>query len=152
MPDDRGGINPPLNGGDIVMGRWLQLPDGMSEKPTEREYQEMASVAGEVACTLDEAEAAERAEWVQAEFLPHLEAVEEIDDGFVQVFPKTDEALEAVVTAVLLESRCCSDESFALEVPADEDEIRLTVTGPEGTKELARRGFFELFEDAPEPT
>lgn len=124
----------------------------MSEEPTERTYQGMASVAGEVACTLDEADATERAEWVQAEFLPHLEAVEEVDDGFVQMFPKTDEALEAVVTAVLLESRCCSDASYALEVPADGDEIRLTVTGPDGTKELARRGFFEMFEAAPDPT
>lgn len=124
----------------------------MFEDPTDRAYQNVPSAIGEVACTLDEAEAEERAEWVESEFVPHLEAVEELDDGYVQVFPDTDEALAAVLTAVRLESRCCSDESFALEVPADEDEIRLTITGPEGTKELARRGFFERFEDAPEPT
>lgn len=116
-----------------------------------REYLDTDAAVGEVECTLNEVEAEQRAEWVEGEFLPHLEEVEELEDGFVQVFPNTDEALEAVVTAVLLESRCCSDESFTLEVPADEAEIRLTITGPEGTKELARQGFFGMFEQAPEP-
>lgn len=123
----------------------------MPDEHTERTYHDTDAVVADVECSLDEAEAAGRAEWVEAEFLPHLERIEERPDGFVQVFPDTDEALEAVVTAVVLESRCCSEESFALEVPADDDEIRLTVTGPEGTKELARQGFLDRFEEAPEP-
>lgn len=124
----------------------------MVEEPPVREYHDTDSVIGDVACTLNKTEATERAEWVEEEFLPHLADVNEIADGFVFVFPNTDETLEVVVTAVLLESRCCSDESYTLDVPADRDEITLTVTGPEGTKELARQGLFEMFEDAPDPT
>lgn len=123
----------------------------MAEDDPIRDYHDTPSVVGEVSCALNESEAEERADWVETELLPHLTTAEAIEDGYVLVFPKTDAALEAVVTAVVLESRCCSDNSFTLEVPADGDEIRLALTGPPGTKELARQGFFEMFEAAPEP-
>lgn len=116
-----------------------------------RDYHDTESVVEDVACRLNESEAAERAEWVEAEFVPHLDEVDELDDGFALRFPNTDEALEAVVTTVVLESRCCADETFTLEVPADGEQLTLTITGPDGTKELARQGFFDRFEDAPEP-
>lgn len=116
-----------------------------------RDYHDTDAVVGEVSCTLTETEADARGDWVEDEFLPVLEGVEERDDGFTFSFPDTDDALETVVTAVLLESRCCSDQGYTLDVPADGDEIRLTVTGPAGTKGLAREGFFDMFEDAPDP-
>jgi hypothetical protein len=122
----------------------------MSNDQAVRDYHDTRAVVEDVACTLNEAEAAQRGDWVEAEFLPHLDRVEERDDGFVLLFPHTEEALEAALTAIALESRCCSEQSFTLEVPAG-DELRLAITGPDGTKELAREGFFEMFEDAPEP-
>jgi hypothetical protein len=118
----------------------------MSDNGSVRDYHDTEAVINEVQCTLTEREAAERADWVEEEFLPHLEGIKELDDGYVFVFPDTDDALQAV----LLESRCCSDQGYTLEVPADGTDIRLTVTGPAGTKELAQGGFFEMFEDAPD--
>ena len=122
----------------------------MSDDGSVRDYHDTDAVIDEVQCTLTEREAAERADWVEEEFLPHLDGVEELDDGYVFVFPDTDAALQTVLSAVLLESRCCSDQGYTLEVPADGNNIRLTVTGPAGTKELAREGFFDMFEDAPD--
>ncbi len=118
---------------------------------TIRDYHDTESIVDEVACRLNETEAAERADWVEAEVVPHLSGVDELDDGFVLRFPNTDEVLESVVTMVVLESRCCADETFTLDVPADAEQLTLTVTGPAGTKELARQGFIERFEDVPEP-
>ena len=122
----------------------------MSDDGSVRDYHDTEAVIGEVRCTLTEREAVERADWVEEEFLPRLDGVEELDDGYVFGFPDTDDALQAAVSAVLLESRCCSDQGYALEVPADGNDIRLTVTGPAGTKALVRDGFFETFEDAPD--
>lgn len=116
-----------------------------------RDYHDTDAVVGEVACILAETEAEARGDWVEDEFLPVLDGVEELEEGFTFSFPDTDDALETVVTAVLLESRCCSDESYTLDVPADDDQIYLTVTGPEGTKGLVQEGFFDMFEDVPEP-
>lgn len=121
----------------------------MSDDDAIREDHDTDAVIEAVECTLTEAEAAPRRDWVEAEFLPHLSAVEERDDGYVFTFPRTDEALEAAATAVLLESRCCAEQDYTLDVPADGD-VRLTITGPSGTKRLAEEGFFEPFEDAPE--
>lgn len=123
----------------------------MSSDDTKREYSKLDPVAGEAECTLTVEQAEQRSEWVQSEFLPHLEGVDEREDGYAFAFAGTEEALEAVMTAVLLESRCCSHADFRIEVPAEYEEIRLTVTGPEGSKELAERGFFERFDDAPAP-
>lgn len=127
------------------MSAWTMSDDG-----SVRDYHDTEAVIAEVQCTLTEREAVERADWVEEEFLPHLEGVEELDDGYVFVFPDTDDALQTVLSAVLLESRCCSDQGYTLEVPADGTNIRLTVTGPPGTKELAQEGFFEMFEAAPD--
>lgn len=123
----------------------------MSDGGSTRDYHDTPAVAGEVACRLTEAEAADRADWVEAELLPHLQATEEVEDGFVLVLEHTDAALEAAATAVVLESRCCADNGFTLDVPADGDAIRLELTGPDGTKELARAGFFDRFEAVPDP-
>lgn len=119
---------------------------------TIRDYHDTDSVVEAVTCRLTETEAAERADWVEEEFVPYLNEVEELDDGYAMRFPNTDEALEAVVTTVVLESRCCADQTFTLEVPADAEQLTLTVTGQAGTKALARQGFFARFEDVPEPS
>jgi hypothetical protein len=54
-------------------------------------------VIDQVQCTLTEREASERADRVEEEFLPHLEEVEKLGDGYVFVFADTDDALQAVV-------------------------------------------------------
>lgn len=122
----------------------------MAEDDSVRDYHDTAAIVNEVQCTLNEEEAIERADWVEDRFLPQLKDVEERESGYTFVFPDTDDALQAAVEAALLESRCCADQGYTLDIPVDGTEIRLTVTGPDGTKELVREGFFEMFEDAPE--
>lgn len=122
----------------------------MRETDSVRDYHDTAAIIGDVECTLNEQEANERADWVEDQFLPQLEHIEERDDGYTFVFPDTNDALQAAVEAVLLESRCCADQGYTLDVPADGTEIQLTVSGPVGTKKLAQEGFFEMFGDIPE--
>lgn len=125
----------------------------MSDDSQVRDYHDTASVRDDVACRLNEREGRERGDWFEAEFLPHLDGVSETDRGFALTVANTDAGLEAAATAVLLESRCCADQSFALSVPADDGApVRLTIEGPEGTKGLLRTGFIEMFDDVPEPT
>lgn len=124
----------------------------MTGEPTARDYHDTPAVIEDVECTLNEIEAAGRARCVETAYLPRLERVEAIESGFVHVFPNTDAALETVVLAILLEARCRSDQDYRLDVPAEGEELRLRVTGPTGTKALARAGLFERFDDAPEPT
>lgn len=102
--------------------------------------------AGDVACTLTEAEAKQRAEWVDADVLPYFEALEERADGYAMRFARTSAAFEAVTELVRLESDCCGDFHFQVDVPPGADTVTLTVTGPDGTKALIERGLLDRFE------
>lgn len=117
----------------------------MSETDLIRDYHDPDGVS----CTLTDAEVDRRSEWVSSELVPHLERVDEREDGFTFVFPFSDDALAAVMKFVQLESRCCSFGSFDVSVsPADP--VLLDFYGPEGSKELIAEGFVSrLPEDVP---
>jgi hypothetical protein len=98
-----------------------------------------------VECRLTEPEARERLDWVEAELVDDLSSVAELEDGFRFEFAGTDDTLRTVGTFVALESTCCSFARFEIEVPPESKSTFLTVTGPEGTKELGLEGgLFDL--------
>lgn len=119
----------------------------MSDENSVRDYHDTEGVIGEVECTLNEAEAAERGNWVEEKFVPVVEGVEERENGYLFTLPNSKESLQAAVSVVLLESRCCSDQGYRLEVPADGSEIRLAISGPSGTKDLLREGLPNLIDN-----
>ena len=94
-----------------------------------------------VACTLTEEGARERERWMRTELLDHLEAIEERDDGYEFVF--ADEGLDAVTEFAEVEHECCPFATFELHVTPGDDENRLAMYGPEGTKDMLGRGFVE---------
>ena len=105
---------------------------------------------GDVACTLDESDARERSEWIEADLLPHLVDVEEITDGYEFVFERSPEAFAVVSKFIRVESNCCSDLWFEVTVPPGSDVLSLSVTGPRGTQELFDRAMAEYVEDVAE--
>lgn len=57
-----------------------------------------------------------------------------LDDGLALVF--TEDAFAAVASAIDAERRCCRFLRFDLVVEPDGGEVRLTLTGPPGTREF----------------
>ncbi len=103
-----------------------------------------------VACTLTPDEAAARAGDVEAALTARYERAEERDDGYTLVFAGTDESLSAAAAFVAEELKCCSFAEYEIAVSPPYGETRLTITGPEGTKELFGEGLVGLLEAASE--
>ena len=78
----------------------------------------------ETTCTLTDGEAEQRLEWVTDNLVPHLDAIEEHDDGFTFVFDRTPEAYAAVAEIVWKESQCCAWATFEVELPPGDGPLR----------------------------
>lgn len=103
-----------------------------------------------VACTLDEATYQERRPWMESEFLPRLADVEQRESGVTMTFEGTDDTVQAVARFVAEESDCCAFARYEVAIEPPYEQTRLTITGPEGTGELFREGFFEALGSTPE--
>lgn len=101
-----------------------------------------------VACTLSGEAREQRNEWFETELLPHLEAVEELDDGYEMAFDGTREVIETVAEAVAKEAECCSFAHYRVDYGPPYDAVRLAVTGPDGTKALYEEAGVEAFDEA----
>ncbi len=66
--------------------------------------------------------------------------VDELDRGFALRFAMESAVLSAVAEWVVLERRCCPFLDFVLEIRAEHGFAQLTITGPEGTKDVLREG------------
>lgn len=102
-----------------------------------------------VACTLSEAEYERRKPWMERAFLPLLASVEDVESGVEMTFEGADETVETVARFVNEESDCCSFARFEVAVEPPYDRTTLTITGPEGTADLFRAGFFEALDELP---
>jgi hypothetical protein len=89
-----------------------------------------------VACTLPEEQERERSEQKFQILVSTYEGIKEHDDGYTFLFDGTDEALSAVAAFVANELRCCSFAEYTIDVSPPYEKTRLTVTGPDGTKEV----------------
>lgn len=105
-----------------------------------------------VTCTLSEEGVSVRRDYVREHVLPHYEGVTERADGYDLTFAGTADALEAVAAIVGKEARCCSFATFQIAYEPPYDEVVLSVTGPSGTRDLAREGFFEAFDEVTPPS
>ena len=103
-----------------------------------------------VVCTLTPDEAAARAGDVEDALVARYERAEERDDGYTLAFEGTDESLSAAAAFVADELECCSFAEYEIAVSPPYEETRLTITGPEGTKELFGEGLVGLLEAASE--
>jgi hypothetical protein len=94
-----------------------------------------------VACTISENRATERADWMTDELLPAYAGYDEREDGVTVRFAGATETLQHVARFVAEEKECCSFADYQVEVTPPYDETRLTITGPEGTKEMFAEEF-----------
>lgn len=102
--------------------------------------------ADAVTCTLSEDEVPERTERVRSLLRAHYEGFEETEAGLAIRFRGTDEAPTAVAEFVSNELQCCSFADYEISVARPYDETVLTVTGPEGTREMFREGLVDRLE------
>lgn len=92
----------------------------------------------EVNCDIHEVDQdpEDREEQAKTELVPRYEGYREREDGFVFEFEADGGALQGVAEFVDQERVCCSFAEYHLVFAPPYDTVRLTVTGPEGTKEL----------------
>jgi hypothetical protein len=89
-----------------------------------------------IACTLSEKQERKRSGQVLSVLVSTYDGTKEREDGYTLLFNGTDEALSAVAAFVANELRCCSFAKYTIDVSPPYEETRLTVTGPDGTKEV----------------
>jgi hypothetical protein len=94
-----------------------------------------------VACTLTEDRAEARAEWMREDLLPAFDGAETHENGVTARFDGADETLAAVARFVREEKECCAFADYTIAVSPPYEETQLTITGPEGTKDLFAEAF-----------
>lgn len=109
-----------------------------------------------ITCSLSETEAKQREQWARENLLPHLDAIEEREDGYSFVFDRNEEAYAAVTEAAWKESQCCAWATFEVELPPGDGPIRWhersdREAGSEFFGE-ALKDTLRTFSDAPTPT
>ena len=104
----------------------------------------------DVACELTPEIAAEQTRNVKNGLADAFSHAEEREDGHTVVFEGTEETLELVAAFVANEHQCCAFADYEIEVAPPYEETRLTITGPEGTKEMFGTSFVDLLETAAE--
>ena len=109
----------------------------MSEDDTSTEVDSRPPVA----CTIDEERAEERADWMADELLPAYAGYDERDDGVTVRFSGATDTLRHVARFVAEEKECCAFADYRIDVSHPYEETRLTITGPEGTKEMFAHEF-----------
>ena len=99
-----------------------------------------------VACTLTEEEGEQRSEEVRSLLVSQYTGYEERENGLDIRFDGTDESLQAVAGFASNELQCCSFAEYEITVSPPYEETVLTVTGPDGTRQLFREGLVERLE------
>lgn len=99
-----------------------------------------------VECTLAEQEEASRAAAAETSLIPHYEGADERENGVTVRFDGSEEALLGLAAFVADERECCSFADYRIEHSPPYDEVRLTVTGPDGTRALFGEGLIGRLE------
>lgn len=100
----------------------------------------------EVACTLTEEQERERSEEVRSHLITTYLGFEESDDGVTIRFDGADESLLAVAEFTWAELQCCAFAEYEITVTPPYEETVLTITGPDGTRQLFRDGLVNRLE------
>ena len=91
-----------------------------------------------IACTLSSKEKRARVEQAETQLLDDVLRIEELENGYVFWFPVESGRLQRLAEFVELESQCCAFLDFEIRLEAGAGEIALSLSGPEGTKDVLR--------------
>lgn len=100
-----------------------------------------------VACTLTEEAEKDRSEEARSLLVSHYTGYEERENGLDIRFDGTNESLQAVARFTSNELQCCSFAEYEITVSPPYEETVLTVTGPDGTRQMFREGLVERLEE-----
>lgn len=87
-----------------------------------------------IACTLTDAEFQQRRAWVIQRIQEQIQRLKPLDAGYAFQFAADEAVLEDVFRLIQLERQCCPFLQFDLTLEPDHGPVRLSLTGPEGTK------------------
>ncbi len=102
----------------------------------------------EVTCTLTEEQEAERSAAVRERLIAHYLGSKDSEDGLEIRFHGTTESLRALAEFTANEVQCCSFAEYGISMSPPYDETVLTITGPEGTRQIFHEGLVEKLEEA----
>lgn len=105
-----------------------------SQEPRTREGTEL----GAVTCGLSDAEFAQQAERVIADFSQGMDQVEELPDGYALRFPGSGEWIAKLLDFIVYERGCCPFFAFELVFEAEAGPVWLRFRGA-GVKEFLER-------------
>ena len=105
----------------------------------------------EVACTLTAEQEAERSEEVHGLLISRYLGYLDAEDGLEIRFEGTDELPQAVAQFISDELQCCSFAEYTITVSPPYTATVLTVTSPEGTRQLFQEGLVDRLEDEKVP-
>ena len=94
-----------------------------------------------VACSLGEAELAQRSRDLARDLFAFAERVEELPDGYTWRFPGDGEWHATLLDFVGAERRCCAFFRIELVFAPGLGPVWLTLRGPDGTKSFIRDAF-----------
>ncbi|WP_306059138.1 hypothetical protein [Natronococcus wangiae] len=100
----------------------------------------------DIACTLTEEQEKERSEEVRSLLITSYVGFDEFENGLKLRFDGTDESLRAVAEFTSSELKCCAFAEYAISVSPPYEETILTITGPEGTRQMFRDGLVDRLE------
>ena len=98
-------------------------------------------------CNMDVFTPAEREQHIQttAELYKTVQAIQEIENGYLFNFPDKIETITKLAEFIINERRCCPFLEFTVNLEPNNKPITLLLTGPEGTQEFLREEFSEAF-------
>jgi hypothetical protein len=91
-----------------------------------------------LSCKLTTPELLERKRTVIAELKSLVRERNEVENGVQYKFESSDKLIDLVSNFIKTERLCCDFFDFNLDVAADTGFMRLTLSGPDGTKEFIK--------------
>lgn len=90
----------------------------------------------EICCKITSTELQKHKSIQLAELKAVIVEKQEVRDGFAYTFPGTDVILNQLITFIQSERECCPFFKFELIIQDVQSNVRLKITGPDGTKEF----------------
>lgn len=90
----------------------------------------------DVACTLTDDQKAARRAAVRDALVATYRGSEDREDGYTLRFDDPARSLPAVAEFTAAEHQCCSFATYAIAVEPPHETLELTITGPEGTRDV----------------
>lgn len=94
-----------------------------------------------VACQLNNAELAERRNYLLQHFASAIQQTKPVKNGYAFTFHGDEDTLTEVMKLVKMERKCCRFLQFQLHFSHEQQPLQLKITGPKGTQQFLQQLF-----------